>query len=142
MTWFAFQSGYGEVNLTGGLEKEAVLLGFHGYATETEAKNNPNSVNAFQAPLLANIIARAGGALSNPASPDQIGGNAAAAVPGVIGGLTGALGAFEALAQAVTDGALWRSLGWIILGGLLTIIGIALWLKEQNVLPEVVPIPI
>lgn len=48
MTWFAFQglnSGKA-VDLAGTQEKQAVVEGFHGYATETQAEANPNSVNA------------------------------------------------------------------------------------------------
>ncbi|MGH7239600.1 MAG: hypothetical protein ACREHG_05990 [Candidatus Saccharimonadales bacterium] len=71
-----------------------------------------------------------------------VGGAPTNVAVGATGGLTGALGAFEGLAQAITDGSLWRSLGWIIMGVILLVIGITLWLKENNVLPEVVPIPV
>jgi len=48
-TWFAFQGGYGTIELAGAQEKQAVILGFHGYATKAEAEAKRNSVNIFQA---------------------------------------------------------------------------------------------
>jgi hypothetical protein len=46
-TWFAF-NGYGTIELAGVQEKQAVGLGFHGYATKAEAEAHPNSVNLLQ----------------------------------------------------------------------------------------------
>lgn len=52
MTWFAWK-GYANgkaVDIAGSQEKEAVVLGFHGYATEGEAESKPNSVAAWYLP--------------------------------------------------------------------------------------------
>jgi hypothetical protein len=42
-----------------------------------------------------------------------------------LGGIAGALGAFF---KAVTDGKMWRSLGWLVLGILLMLFGVLLWI--------------
>lgn len=68
-------------------------------------------------------------------------------IPGIIGGATGNLGSgvglslpnplsgLEAIAKifgdfsrAVTDGKMWRSLGWLLLGILLMLAGVLLWI--------------
>jgi len=41
---FAFQGGYGTIELAGAQEKQAVILGFHGYATKAEAEAKSDSV--------------------------------------------------------------------------------------------------
>lgn len=87
----------------------------------------PNAKSTGAAPIPG--AAAVAGAPSNEASQ-------------LTGGVTGALGAFEGIAQALTDGSLWRSLGWLAMGIILLIVGIMLWLKENNILPEVVPVPI
>jgi hypothetical protein len=43
--------------------------------------------------------------------------------------LAGIAGSLEAFFTAVTDGKLWRSLGWILLGASLVYTGIFLWLR-------------
>jgi hypothetical protein len=53
---------------------------------------------------------------------------AAAAVPSIPDPLAGIAGALEAFFQALTDGKMWRSLGWIILGIVLLILGVLLWI--------------
>jgi hypothetical protein len=42
----------------------------------------------------------------------------------------------------ITDIAMWRSLGWIALGEILVILGIIVWLKQSDILPDVVPMPL
>lgn len=46
--------------------------------------------------------------------------------------------------NAVTDGKMWRSVGWIILGIVMLIIGIRIWMKKPIVpeAPDVVPVPV
>lgn len=44
--------------------------------------------------------------------------------------------------SAITDGAMWRSLGWITLGLILMVVGILMLLRKMDVLPDVVPIPV
>lgn len=43
--------------------------------------------------------------------------------------LSGVAGALEAFYHAITDGAMWRSLGWLLLGMVLFLAGTALWLR-------------
>ena len=45
-----------------------------------------------------------------------------------IAGLKGIAGGIEAFFSAVTDGKLWRSLGWLLLGIILIIAGVYLWI--------------
>lgn len=57
--------------------------------------------------------------------------NAAPTVPSVpdpLAPLAGIAGSLEAFFTALTDGKMWRSLGWIILGIALMIIGVVLWI--------------
>lgn len=59
MTWFAFK-GYNDgkaIDIAGVQEKEAVSLGFHGYATEPQAEANPNSVSFLVSWFVNGIIA-------------------------------------------------------------------------------------
>ena len=51
--------------------------------------------------------------------------NFAAGIPSPLSGIAGALSAFFAV---VSDGKMWRSLGWIVAGIVLMIIGVALWI--------------
>lgn len=135
MTWFAFD-GYPTIDLAGSQEKEAVALGFHGYATKADAEKNPNSVNILQKPIL-NLLetdysyaVRAG---------EQPGGPHATLTPGNV--VTGAGQAAEsftpfasvqdglsAFYRVVTNGKMWRSLGWLLLGLALMFTGIGLWI--------------
>lgn len=43
--------------------------------------------------------------------------------------MAGIAGALEAFYHAATDGKMWRSLGWLILGLVLFLVGVALWLR-------------
>ena len=68
-TWFAFKDGYDTIQLAGAQEKEAVILGFHGYATRAEAEAKRNSVNAFQAITLKMLEADYKTALKTDSQP-------------------------------------------------------------------------
>jgi hypothetical protein len=46
-------------------------------------------------------------------------------IPDPLAGIAGALAAFFG---ALTDGKLWRSLGWVLLGILLMLLGVVLWI--------------
>lgn len=139
MTWFAFKgyNGGKAVDVAGSQEKEAVVLGFHGYATEAQAEATPNSVNIFNKLAVNAMIAdykaalaeqaQPGGAnASNPAAAGLAGAKAAAkaagesaagAIPGVaqIGDFFGNLG------QANT----WVRVAQVALGLILIAVGLA-----------------
>jgi hypothetical protein len=88
MTWYAFQ-GYNNnkaIDIAGVQEKEATVFGFHGYATESQAEANPNSVNIFQAPFVNLIIADYHVAVSTQSQP---GGKNASNV-GIVGAISNA----------------------------------------------------
>lgn len=42
----------------------------------------------------------------------------------------------------LTDGAMWRSLGWLALGLVLMIVGILMLLRKQDLIPDVLPVPV
>lgn len=82
MTWFAFQGGYDTIELAGVQEKQAVIMGFHGYGTKAEAEKHRNSVNSAQKATL-NLLeydykqavkqdSQPGGKNSNLADPNSI----------------------------------------------------------------------
>jgi hypothetical protein len=77
MTWFAFK-GYNSnqpIDLAGFQEKEAVSLGFHGYATAKDAIAHPNSVNFANSFFVNSIIADYHSAVSTgtqPGGPNSI----------------------------------------------------------------------
>jgi hypothetical protein len=56
---------------------------------------------------------------------------AAGSAPGALSGVAGAADALSAFFAYLTNAAMWRSLGWLLLGVVLMIAGIALFLKDQ-----------
>lgn len=63
-------------------------------------------------------------------------------LPNPLSGIERAGKVLESAYKMITDAAMWRSLGWIILGVILIIAGIYLFLKKQDLIPDVVPIPV
>lgn len=98
MTWFAFK-GYNNgkaVDVAGSQEKEAVVLGFHGYATEPMAEHNPNDVASFpnplalvQKPFVNGIIADYNQALKQGSQPGGPNANILNPATAVKAGVTG-----------------------------------------------------
>lgn len=87
MTWFSFQGNRRDMNLSGVLEKQAAALGFHGYATQSQADANKNSVNLIQAPELDAIensysIGGGSGGITGADSPVPVPNQSA---PGTLG---------------------------------------------------------
>lgn len=62
--------------------------------------------------------------------------NFAAGVPDPLSGMLAPLGhlaaAVDAIYQQLTKGSMWRSLGWLALGGILIVLGIVWWAKTAN----------
>ncbi len=82
------------------------------------------------------IVALVQAAGSQGGTPQQA--QAAASGASAVGGLEGALGDLGGAAEALvtffaylTNVAMWRSLGWLLLGVALMILGLALFLKDQ-----------
>lgn len=127
MTWFDIQYGgqtYVE-NLTGGDEKTLAGLGFHGYATQAEAVAHPNTANALQMLVAANILAGhpAGGVnTTNPPGPTTVTG--AGAVAGVTNPLD-FLRNIGAFFDRLTEANTWLRVGEFLLGGALLALGIS-----------------
>lgn len=57
-------------------------------------------------------------------------------------GISSFAAVFKGLAENITDPKMWRSLGWLVLGAILLILGIMLWLKHSGYLPDMVPVPV
>lgn len=55
-------------------------------------------------------------------------GEAATGQTGALPNPLAALGSLEAFFKVVTDGKLWRSLGWVLLGVILVMAGVLLWI--------------
>lgn len=51
---------------------------------------------------------------------------------GPFAGLGGVIQAIDTFFHALTDPYMWRSLAWLVLGGLLLVLGIGLWLKQAT----------
>jgi len=137
VTWYAF-NGYADMSLAGSQEKQATAMGFHGYATKAQADANPNSVNILQKPLLNLLETDYAAAVkegAQPGGPNDIttpGGAANAAAQGAgLPSFTSIQNALSGFYDVLTNGKMWRSLGWLLLGVLLMIAGVALLLKNQ-----------
>jgi hypothetical protein len=136
MTWFAFQglNGGKAIDLAGTQEKQAVVVGFHGYATEAEAEKQPNSVNFLTKVQADAFIADYKAAVAEQAQPGGKNANiinpvtaAKAGVTGVTteaGNLTG-LNAIGDFFSRLTDANTWIRVGKVIVGGVLLIVGLA-----------------
>jgi len=97
--------------IAGGLLRAS---GFWGPVTWAQAKNIATESRA-------DISAATSGAIAGAT------GNVGPAVPA--DPLTGIAAALEAFWSAVTDGKMWRSVWWIVLGAWLLFSGLLLWLK-------------
>lgn len=92
--------------------------GWTGFATQADAKAFAKSGPAGQAKTIAKE----------------------AVAP--LSGLEGVSKMIGDLGIAVTDGKMWRSLGWLVLGLLLLGVGVYLLAKGKGAIPDVVPIPV
>jgi len=128
-TWFAFK-GYGTVQLAGVQEKQAVAIGFHGYATKAEAESKPNSVNVFQKPMINLLEADYAQALKTQSQPG--GTNSNLADPSsIVGGITSAAG----LNPNITSWFI--RVGEVVLGIVLVAVGVAKLTGVQNAVAKV-----
>jgi hypothetical protein len=57
-------------------------------------------------------------------------------------GLIGTADALAGFFGHLTDGKMWMSLGWILLGAIIVFMAVVLWLKKDGALPDVAPIPV
>lgn len=145
-SWFAWQGKNGgkAIFLSGAYEWQAAnLWSFHGYPTEAEAEQKPNSVNWLTGQEADALIASYNNALTGnastppktpPTSPvgsgsnqlNQAGGGIVQAATGInVNSITDAV---SAIWDKISDGKMWRSLGWLALGVFLIIFGLILWL--------------
>jgi hypothetical protein len=87
--------------------------------------------------IAGDITGEAAGAL--PGSPDQ-----SVPLPNPLSGIDRAGAVAEAFFKRLTDAAMWRSLGWIVLGLTLMIMGLRLWAGRTALPapPSVVPVPV
>ena len=125
VTWFAFKGGYGDMSLAGVQEKEAVGIGFHGYATQAEANANRNSVAIWQAPLLNALEEDYVTALSEQAEPG--GANASNPVNAATTGLENAIPGVTDIGDffhRLTEKQTWLRVGEVIFGGIILWAGV------------------
>lgn len=133
MTWFSFQGGYGTIDFTGAAEKEAVSLGFHGYATQAQAKAQPNSVNALQGPALTLLIDQQAGAL-----PSGLPGSGAIppATGQAVSNATG-LAAIGAFFSKLGTRGIWTRIAKVVVGAALILVGVVQLTHAQKVVTTV-----
>lgn len=107
-----------------------------------QAQSNP----AFAAGLLASGWSGPfdwAGAQAQVASNPSTAAKGAVAAVNPLSGLEGISRVLGDVGTALTDGKLWRSLGWLVLGVLLLFTGVFLWMKSQGIAPPVpIPIPV
>jgi hypothetical protein len=74
----------------------------------------------------------------------QVEGDPSVQLPNPLSGIDRVGAVLEAGYKRITDAAMWRSIGWLLLGLALIVIGIRLWLGKTAVpaAPPVVPIPV
>jgi len=124
VTWFAFH-GYGTVDLAGVQEKQAVAMGFHGYATKTLAERHPNSVNLFQKPFVNLIEADYQDALATGSQPG--GPNASNPLAAAAQGAGSPLHGIEAVGNffnTLTQKNTWIRVGEVLAGLILLYVGL------------------
>src|ERR1700719_4559358 len=131
MTWFAF-SGLNNgkaVDLAGTQEKQAVSEGFHGYSTEAQAEQQPNSVNFLTKVFANGWISDYNAAVKENAQPggtnasNPIGAATAGATSTLESGIIDALKSIPIL-NALTSANLWVRVAKVILGGGLLLVGV------------------
>lgn len=129
-TWFAFK-GYGTIQLAGLQEKDAVSIGFHGYATKAEAEAHPNSVNFAQKIFVNALEADYKTALATQSQPG--GKNSNLADPNsLIGGITAT--ATAGLNANITSWFI--RIGEVVLGIVLVAVGVAKLTGTANVISK------
>lgn len=165
--WYTFH-GVGRAYLVQRGSYEAGIAdtySVHGYSTIEEAYTNANTDDAATQAVLTSWDAAAslpagGGELGlmetvNITAPTKKGQEPAAStqqnpatsfakqnVPNPLSGLAAIAAALAKFVGYLGDVAMWRSLGWLLLGVIMVIAGILLWLKKENYLPSAVPVPV
>ena len=83
-------------------------------------------------------------AVKSKGKSDGLGAAAKAAVPNPLSGIDEIGAVLEAFFDTISDGKMWRSVGWLLLGLVLTVFGIRLWLGKSALPkpPSVVPVPV
>jgi hypothetical protein len=133
MTWFAFQSlnGGNAIDLAGTQEKQAVAEGFHGYATQAQAKAKPNSVNVITKALADTWIADYNAAVKEEAQPGGANANILNPATAVKAGATGLVNSIPGLAQigdffgALSEKNTWIRVAKVIVGSVMIIVGLS-----------------
>lgn len=61
---------------------------------------------------------------------------------GMLAPFTDLASVFNALYHQLTKASMWRSLGWLMLGGILFLAGVLWWAKLEGDIPDIVPVPV
>jgi hypothetical protein len=83
----------------------------------------------------SDVVLAVESALGGESNVVNTAGPATASVPSGLGPL---ITTIEGIWAALTDGKLWRSLGWLLLGITLMLMGASWWVGERAPLPPVV----
>ena len=120
---------------------ELASVGIHMYPSQAAAAAaTPQNLSATQVKMFEQVILQGPGV----GQGFGLGQNISSAVST----LSNAAAIFDVahwigeLVTHLTDIFMWRSLGWILLGLVLLVVGILLLLKKMDVLPTVVPVPV
>lgn len=130
-TWWAAQEGaLGDVvnKLAGGLgNSNALDITWH--VVEDSAKPNATS----HGPYTTKAAAQAEADTLNSKGPGSDSGSVAAqAISSFVPGAGGLIAEVTAFLKDLGDASTWKSLGWMALGAVLLIIGIALWVGKME----------
>jgi len=83
---------------------------------------------------------------SEGAANDQVNSQKSALngnLPSPLHGLDQIGAVLEAFYKNITDPKMWRSLAWFNLGIVLLLVGIVMWMKHANILPDLpIPVPV
>lgn len=153
MTWFAFQGlNNGQaIDLAGTQEKQAVVEGFHGYATQAQAQANPNAVNVVTQVFADAFIADYKIAVAEQAQPGGKNANVLNPATAASAAATGIASQIPGLAQVGTffttlgSKNLWMRAAKVIIGGALLLIGVAHMTGADNAVAQAarrVPVPV
>jgi hypothetical protein len=127
MTWFAFaglNSGKA-VDLAGAQEKIAVTWGFHGYAAESQAEAQPNSVNVLTKVEASALVADYRAAVAQQSQPGGKNANILNPATAANAVATQATGTLTDFLSRLSRGSTWIRVAEVALGLVLIAVGVA-----------------
>jgi hypothetical protein len=108
----------------------------------TQSPGNVSLTGPFATQAAAEQAVRTKKGVTPPSTGATLETGVPSGVPNPLSGLAAIAAALAKFAGYLGDISMWRSLGWLLLGAVMIILGILLWLKKENFLPSVVPVPV